>query len=77
MTPERIAELRSVARMARPDYGGLAPVGIQRDAIDALPECLNEIDRLRKALSRYGRHESTCPHSMTGECQCGLFDALK
>lgn len=45
---------------------------------------VGEVERLRVALERYGRHESRCPakawdaagERYRGRCDCGLTEAL-
>ncbi len=50
------------------------------DEVEEELEKKNErIERLRKVLDRYGKHDMTCPMSNFTKkpCSCGLIQALK
>lgn len=46
------------------------------DVYKALGDLEGYVDRLEKALVKYGEHEMTCRYFIDGKCDCGFKKAI-
>ncbi len=82
MTPERIGELRELARSSRHKFWSNFGTALD-EALDALEASRTELAALRSALEKYGQHTHKCQRITRScclnhefPCTCGLDKIL-